>query len=196
MERFASQEAVEVSSLQRLFGDSSRFEHNVRALLELRLSQLQEVDRALQGYLEQAVRNLHPEPRHTIVWVRSIVDRALDLVWQKELKDGVTLPAAWFEEWERAGVRSTPDDGSGRLPSERGRQLRVLRFAAGTGIRGQSVRRMTKYVSRPAALLIEHLQSVGNFGQHQEDDVDQTFAVAVCLAAIALCSGLAEDFAD
>lgn len=196
MDRFAAGQAGEVGSLNRLFGEHGQFDHNIRGLLEMRLAQVEAVDEALRGYVEQAIRHVHPEPRHSIVWVRSIVDRALDLVWQKELKDGTTLPDSWLKEWERAGVRNTPDDGAGRLPSERGKQLRVLRYASGTGIQGRTIRRVTRYVSRPSALLLEHLQSVGNFGQHQDDDVDRPFAVTVCMAAITLCHCLTRDFQD
>jgi len=196
MNRFASGEAGKVGSLQRLFGEHGQFDHNIRGLLEMRLAQVPVVDEALTGYVEQAIRHVHPEPRHAIVWVRSIVDRALDLVWQKELKDGSVLPDSWMKEWERAGVRNTPDDGAGRLPSERGKQLRVLRYAAGTGLQGRTIRRVTRHVTRPTALLLEHLQSVGNFGQHQEDDVDRPFAVTVCLTSITLCHCLARDLLD
>jgi hypothetical protein len=196
MHRFASGEAGEVGSLQRLFGEHARFDHNVRGLLEMRLAQVPVVDEALRGYVEQAIRHVHPEPRHAIVWIRSIVDRALDLVWQKELKDGTIIPESWMEEWARAGVRNTPDDGAGRLPGERGKQLRVLRYASGTGIQGRTIRRVTGHVTRPTALLLEHLQSVGNFGQHQEDEVDRPFAVTVCMAAITLCHCLARDLLD
>ena len=196
MNRFAAGEAGEVGSLQRLFGEDAQFEHNIRGLLEMRLAQVGEIDEALRGYVEQAIRHVHPEPRHAIVWVRSIVDRALDLVWQKELKDGKALPESWVKEWERAGVRNTPDDGAGRLPAERGKQLRVLRYASGTGIQGRTIRRVTRHVSRPSALLLEHLQSVGNFGQHQDDDVDRPFAVSVCMASITQCHCLARDFKD
>jgi hypothetical protein len=192
MNRFAEGQAGEVGSLHRLFGEHGRFDHNIRGLLEMRLAQVKIADEALRGYVEQAIRHVHPEPRHSIVWVRSIVDRALDLVWQKELKDGTILPESWLKEWERAGVRNTPDD-AGRLPAERGKQLRVLRYASGTGIQGRTIRRVTRHVSRPSALLLEHLQSVGNFGQHQEDDVDRPFAVAVCMASITLCHRVDRD---
>ena len=197
IERFATDEAPSVDSLQRLFGDDEHFRQNVRMFLEMRLARVPDFDTALRGYVEQAIRHLDPEPRHSIVWVRGIVDRALDLIWQKELKDGATLPPAWLEEWQRAGVRSSPDDGAGRIPEERGRQIRVLRLATGAGVRGQSVRRLTRHVSRPTSLLVEHLQSVGNFGQHQkEGEADRPFAVATCLCAITLCASLARDFGE
>ena len=165
-------------------------------LLEMRLSQLPEADKALHGYIEQAIRHLQPEPRHALVWMRSIVDRAFELVWETELKDGVTLPTAWLEEWERAGIQRIPDDGHGRVPGERGRQLHLLRLATGTGVGGRTVRRLTRRVSKPTALLLEHLQSVGNFGQHQGDEVTRPFAVSVCLSAIALYASLADDLSD
>jgi hypothetical protein len=48
-------------------------------------------------------------------------------------------------------------------------------------------------VTKPTALLVDHLQSVGNFGQHQDDEVTASFAVATCNSAIALCESLAGD---
>jgi hypothetical protein len=192
-ERFVAREAPEVGSLQRLFGEAEQFERNIRTLLEMRLAHVPEVDSALHGYVQHAIRHLDPDPRHSAVWFRNIADRALDLVWKKELGDGVTLPDKWLEEWERAGLRNMPDDGHGRLPPERGRQLRVLRLATGTGVRGQTIRRVSRYVSRQTALLIEHLQRAGNLGQHQGDEVMRPFAVSLCVTAISLLANLATD---
>jgi hypothetical protein len=193
MRELAAGEAPEVGGLNRLFGDQEHFDQNVRMLLEMRLSQTPVVDKALHGYVEQAIRSLQPEPRHALVWVRSIVDRALDLVWKHELGAGTQLPGAWIEEWKRAGFQRLPDDGYGRLPRERGRQLGTLRFATGSGVRGQSIQRLTRDVTRPTVLLLDHLHEVGNFGQHQSDEVHRDFAVSVCLTAINLCAGLARD---
>jgi len=193
MQKFVAGEAAEVSGLQRLFGDTEHFDHNIRMLLEMRLAQVPRVDDELHGYVEQAIRHLQPEPRHSIVWLRSIVDRALDLIWQKELGNDTALPKSWLAEWERAGIRNPPDDGYGRLPGERGRQMHVLRMAAGTGVRGVTVRRVSRYASRPTAILLEHLLAVGNFGQHQGDVINRPFAVSVCLTAITLAANLAAD---
>ena len=196
MQRFAAEETPSVGSLQRLFGDPDQLNVHMRTLLEMRLGQVPVVDAALHGYVEQAIRHLHPQPQHSLVWVRGIVDRTLDLVWQKELADGVTIPPAWFKEWERAGVRSVPSDGR-RIPGERGRQTRVLRMATGIGVRGQSVPKLASHVSRPTSLLVEHLQAVGNFGQHQKaGEVDAPFAVSACFDAITLCASLARDFGE
>ena len=44
--------------------------------------------------------------------------------------------------------------------------------------------------------MLEHLQAVGNFGQHQDESVSRPFAVSVCLASIALCASLADDLGE
>ena len=56
-----------------------------------------------------------------------------------------------------------------------------------------TIRRVSRYVSRPTALLIEHLQRAGNLGQHQGDEVMRPFAVSLCVTAISLCANLAAD---
>jgi hypothetical protein len=193
MERFVERESAGVTSLQRVFGDAELFQQNVRMLLEVRLAQVPVADKTLHGYVEQAIRHLQPEPRHSTVWVRSIADRALDLIWERELRDGITLPESWMIAWRRAGIQHLPDDGHGRVPGERGRQLRLLRYATGSGVGGRSLKRLTRWVTKPTALLVDHLQSVGNFGQHQDDEVTASFAVATCNSAIALCESLAGD---
>jgi hypothetical protein len=196
MERFVERESAGVTSLQRVFGDPELFQQNVRMLLEVRLAQVPVADKTLHGYVEQAIRHLQPEPSHSTVWVRSIADRALDLIWERELRDGVTLPESWMIAWRRAGIQHLPDDGHGRLPGERGRQLRVLRYATGSGVGGRSLKRLTRWVTRPTALLVDHLQSVGNFGQHQDGEVTASFAVSTCNSAIALCESLAADLGE
>jgi hypothetical protein len=194
MERFAGGQAAGVNSLQRLFGEEVLFDDNIRMLLEMRLSQVPIADETLRGYVEQAIRHLQPEPRHALVWVRSIVDRAQDFIWGQEHRDGVTMPDNRIKELQRAGVQNLPDDGHGRVPGERGRQMRLLRFATGTSVGGRTLRRLAKRVTKPTAILLDHMQSVGNFGQHQEDKVSKAFAVSVCMSAISLCASLAEDY--
>ena len=67
--------------------------------------------------------------------------------------------------------------GTAGFQGERGRQLRLLRYATGSGVGGRSLKRLTRWVTKPTALLVDHLQSVGNFGQHQDDEVTASFAV-------------------
>src|SRR5262249_39255222 len=127
---------------------------------------------------------------HTIVWTRSIAERALDLIWGKELAADRLLPAAWTDAWKHGGIKSWPED-HGRLPRKRGQQCFILRLITGT----EDIQPLAKHVTKPTYLLVDHLQSVGDFGQHREEHpVTIGFAAAVCLSAIELCARLGQDF--
>lgn len=185
MAHYARQRAVEVDNLQSLFGNAERFESNVRALLELRLAQVTAVDQQLYGYVERAIRALHPEPGDAVVWARSITDRALDMVWGTELPDK-TLS----EEWESVGVKF--DDG-GNFPASRGRQCAILRLITGTREHSS----VAKAVTKRTCLLVDHLQNVGDWGQHRsQEEISLPVAASFCLSAIALCESLAHDLGE
>ena len=78
------------------------------------------------------------------------------------------------------------------LPSRLGPQCYILRQITGTSEHNP----VSKFITKPTYLLIDHLQSVGDFGQHQGDNtVTLQFAAAFCLSAIALCDSLARDLA-
>ena len=74
-----------------------------------------------------------------------------------------------------------------------GPQCSILRLATGT----DRVQRKSRYVTKTTYLLIDHLQSVGDFGQHRSDfpeaRVTIGFAAAVVLTAIALVESLTTD---
>ena len=84
-------------------------------------------------------------------------------------------------------------DDRGKLPRGYGPQCNILRLATGT----DRVQRKSRYVTRTTYLLIDHLQSVGDFGQHRGDfpeaQVTIGFAAAVVLTAIALVESLTAD---
>ena len=185
MDRYAQQQAGEVENLRRLFGDEERFKANIRSLLELRLAQVCDVDSELMGYVERAIRDLQPDPTNSVVWARSIAERALDLIWDAELKQGKSLP----EAWESVGIEF---DEGGRLPKRRGQQCRILRQITGTDEHDP----VSEYVTKPTYLLVDHLHSVGNFGQHKEEGtVTVPIAATFCMSAISLCESLARDLA-
>ena len=60
-----------------------------------------------------------------------------------------------------------------------------------------STSRQSKYVTRTTYLLVDHLQSVGDFGQHRRDypetAISVGFAATVVLAAISLIESLMID---
>ncbi|MCZ6688548.1 MAG: hypothetical protein O7H41_02990 [Planctomycetota bacterium] len=185
MAHFAQQQAAEVANLQRLFGDTARFEGNIRSLLELRLAQIPGVDPELRGYVERAIRELQPEPRNSVVWARSIAERALDLIWQAELPADKSLPAGW----KFVGITF---DALGKLPRRRGQQCNILRRITGT----EDHAPVSQFVTKPTYLFVDHLQSVGDFGQHKEEGtLSVAIASAFCLSAIGLCESFARDLA-
>lgn len=180
MAAYARRRKDQVAYLNRLFGDPDRFEDNVQAMLELRLEGIVgRADPNLAGFVRNAIRDLHPDPNGAVVWIRSIAETALDLIWEAEIGPDRSLP----DLWKFAGI--VFDEG--RFPGNRGKQCGILRGITGTG---QS-HRVAEFVTKPTCLLVDHLHSVGNFGQHREgQSVSLPTAASFCLSAIELCERL------
>lgn len=182
MKRYAAGRKEGVTSLHRLFGDAEGFEDNIRDLLELRLEQVTRADDELLRYARKAIRDLRPDPNDSVKWARSVAERALDLIWNAELPGSRSLP----DTWRRAGVFRDDE----KLPHRRGEQCGILRKITG----GAEHSTVARCVTKPTALLVNHVHGVGNFGQHTEGHkVSVGFAAAFCMSAIALCERLAED---
>lgn len=183
METHAKHRGESVSYIRRVFGDVKRYESNIKSFLELRLSHLEGVDPDLKSLIGKAIRDLS-EPEDVLVWIRSITDCALDLVWQTEIPTG-EIPIEWTTEWKDKGVNDPP---SGIIPSKRGNQCKLLRFMV------DPRNNVSTRISQSTYLLIDHIQSAGDFGQHRYGEkVPLSFAVVTCLAAIELCEQLAKD---
>ena len=182
MNRYAEEHGGGLENLRRLFGDTERFKANIRSLLELRLTQTTVADPLLLADVEKAIRDLHPVPIQSANSSRNIADRALDLIWEAELPSDRSIP----EEWKYAGVKFDV------LPQRRGQQCNILRIITGT----EDHSPVAKYVTKPTYLLVDHIQSVGDFGQHRQGiTVSTLIAASFCLSAIALCEGLSRDLA-
>ena len=196
MAEFALRQAPAAADLRRLFGTPEGFETHIRTLLELRLKQVigSETDDDLRTFVYNAVRDLEPDPKLALTWIRSIANRALDLIWNAELGQSRKIPADWIDEWKQAGERLPWLEASQRLPVKIGPQCNVLRLATGA----DRIRPRAKFVTKPTALLIDALQSVGDFGQHRtefrESSVSVGFAAIAALSAIELAASLARDF--
>ena len=193
IQRYARQQAPALTNLTRLFGTASDFETHVGSLLELRLRQIagQGVDSILENFVNRAVKEIN-DPELTINGIRGIVERALVLIWKAELPPQRTLPPQWLAELKRGGITNFPQDQV-KLPRGSGRQCHVLRLITGS----DRSSRQSQYVTKTTSLLVEHLHSVGNFGQHRsqypETDISVGFAAAVVLAAISLVESLTSD---
>ena len=136
------------------------------------------------GYVQRAIRDLQPEPAHSVVWARSIAECVLKLIWDAELGPDRSLP----DHWKHLGLNLVPWE----FPSRLGLQCYILSRITGTSEHNP----VSKFITKPTYLLIDHLQSVGDFGQHRGDDtVTLQFAAAFCLSAIAVCDSLARDLA-
>ena len=185
MARYAQQQASEVANLNRLFGNVERFNSNIQSLLELRLAQVRGADPKLKSYVEKAIRDLHPEPTESLGWARPIALCALDLIWKAELPADKSLPHNWKfpSDWESIK--------GGHLP-ERRYHCGILNIITGT----DKYPRVSEFVKKPTYLFVQHLYSVGNFGQHMEENtVSMPIAATFCLSAISLCESLARDLA-
>ena len=196
MQRYATQQAPAIANLKRLFGSSSGFETNIRSALEMRLEQVAttRTDRHLRDFVARAVSDLDHNPELAVNGVRGIATRALALIWKAELPPDQTLPSEWIDEWKHSAV-NLPDE-RGKLPRRYGAQCNVLRLATGT----DRVQRKSRYVTKTTYLLIDHLQSVGDFGQHRPDfpetEVTVGFAASIVLSAIALVESLTADLSS
>jgi len=191
MEHYAKQKSGGMANLRRLFGDEQRYYENIRSLLEMRLSQVRRTDPTLHGYVERAICDLYPHAGDSVVWMRSIAERAFDLIWDVELPPDRSLPMKWTEEWKHAGKKWS-EDSQGRLPGSQGAQCNILRLITGS----KNANPVARHIKKPTFLVLDYLQSVGDFGQHKEDQVTLGFAASVCLSAIALCESLAEDLSE
>ena len=192
MQRYAQAQAPEMADLNRTFGSRAGFDRHIRSLLELRLAQVAAIgaDEELCRLVRNAIERIKPPPKDALREARFIVEHALNLVWEMEFPDG-KIPQGLLSE--RAREQRYHSDGSDRaLPlSERCHVMRQLTRS------DRPVR--SKYVTKRTSLLMDHLQSVGNFGSHLGDypDVEVTigFAASIVLSAVELVECLAGEVA-
>ena len=181
MAAYARERKSEVAYLNRLFGRPGRFENNIQGMLELRLEGIaNRADPKLAGLVKNAIRDLHPDPDTAVMWMRNVADTAFDLIWKAELPVNKSLPEDWKSLYT---VGEAPD----RLPQSRGAQCHALRLFTGT----EKNPRVAQFVTKPTCLLVDHIHSIGNFGQHRGgQEISLPTAASFCLSAIELCERL------
>jgi hypothetical protein len=198
MAHYAHLQAPAVTDLKRYFGTEEAYNANVRSLLELRLTQVSRgsVDNELLNHVTKAVRDIEPDPWGALTHIRNVVARALTIIWGVELPPDKTLPAEWVDSWKH-GRELLPwlDKCQGRLPLKDGQQCNVLRLITGT----ERIPRLARYITKPTYVLLDHLQSVGDLGQHRNDfstgPITVGFAAAVLFDSIELVASLSRDMA-
>jgi hypothetical protein len=156
-------------------------------VLAIRLEHIRGADLQLLAHAERMVRDL-TEPSFVLAHVRSLVKLAMLLVWRSELPSG-EIPAEWSNDW--AGAEQTPPRGRiDSLPT--GARFKALRLMADPRRAGRT------RLSRSTVFLLDFMNTVGNFGQHQgerldEDDVSQ--GLAVSMSAIHFVEQLSRELA-
>lgn len=183
MQRFAKEKGAGSTGLRRLFGTAEDFEVNIKGIIDLRSAQLAGVDSDLQTHIRVAIQNFD-SPSVVLAQIRGLVNRTLYLIWEAELPSR-QIPEEWVTSWKQSGVTNVP---AGKLSSEPGLQCRVLSLMV------DPRNDVSTRISRMTYLLLNHLQNVGNFGQHLgREVVSRGFGAAVCFAATELIKQLTID---
>ncbi len=190
MEKMALHHGSEAVELKRLFLTEDLYAKQIQRVLELRLAQVPGGDSKLRGYVERATRELSTGPAETLNSIRLISRRALELIWNAEL-DGGTWPQSWIDIWKGEG-----NDGlrliektQRAFPKQDGMQCAILReITGGYG----NLPTIAKHVTRSSYILVEHVKSAGDLGQHLEDKLTTADAASICFACVELFARLAK----
>jgi len=200
MQRFAAGHELRSRDLRDLFKDADTELRSLKTLLALRLSAIQNAHSDTKSYIDHAIEGLARGPKTALASIRSIAEEALTVAWEAECP-GNAVPALMQQQL----TKSWDTGGGGLEPSifqklgDKNTRRRILRIAAGD----QGRAKVTKKVTRPMMLLIDHLHNVGNYGQHindippsQEVPVDVSFCASACWNAIELLKRMSEDLAE
>jgi hypothetical protein len=175
--------------LASLFGTSEGFIANAKGLLQLRFAGLPPADEDLLAYLQNAIEN-SVNPNVLIRMIRALVERSFQMIWDRSIPDR-RIPMDWSAEWKQpdrdGNTINYPPEGAvqvGRL----GKQCQLLNLMTDPRRTRRTPVRRSTYV------LIEGLQTVGDFGQHLEGEiVPQGFGISVCLSALQVVEQLTVD---
>jgi hypothetical protein len=173
-----------------LFDQPDRWMVSEARALQFRLGHLRAegVDEELASHLRLAVENVLTQQVFRRQ-VRGVNERALSLVWDAELPTR-QIPPEWTDGWKRAGLNSAPE---GSVPVDPGPQVWLLRLMTNPKKGGK---RRSHCITRRTAILIDHLQAAGDFGQHtdgEETSWTVPFCLAVCHSALELAASLIAD---
>ena len=199
MNNYAGSQEGSARDLRELFRDLEAEKRTMRRLLEIKMAQVHGGSDELREFVQHAINGLNGGARAALTSIRSVAEEALGVAWDSEFP-GNTITADAQRQltlpWDQRGANISREDLA-KLDNANIRR-RILRLAAGA----EGRIRVTKRISRPSMLLIEHLHRVGDYGQHmrdvpegQEATVDFEFCVSACLSAIALLKRLSEDLA-
>lgn len=192
IEEHARDKIPDRKAFNHLFESEINYQKNICKVLQLRLAQAPIVENTLTRYVKKAIGDLSDgSPEYVFDRCRGIIEEAVCSIWKQEELNGLPqLPKEWTDTWvNNQGLRMP--EGMDPLPTDRGQQMRVLRYIAGST---QKYSRVAKKVSRHTVMLLEQLNNVGNFHNHSQGERSSIGAAcAMCFIGIELLQSLASD---
>lgn len=191
MERQAKRMVGTVEGTKMLFGKEEDFVRNTPSVLQHRLDQITPIDESLHAKVNIAIQLIASDPEASLGDIRRITQLAIDLCLKRELPDG-KIPVEWVAKWKTAFLVGNNEIADGKIPRKDGLRCHLLKLMAGTDLTPRFAQKLT----RTTILLIDHLQTLGDFGQHTDGNViSRPFALSACYAAVEMCASLSADFA-
>lgn len=192
IEKMALRHGSQTVELKKLFLTKELYAKQIQRVLELRLGHVEGGDAELFRRVKKTIRELSYGPADVISSVRMVTRRSLELIWDAELNNG-KWPLEWAESWKLEGsyglypLKNT----SKSFPSSDGAQCAVLCDI--TGGRYGNLSPVAKYVTRATYLLLEHVKSIGDLGQHFTGDITTAYAASICFTCIELFARLTDE---
>lgn len=184
----------------RLFGSPDSYANNLPELLARRLSHLDRFHEILFRLVEGSIDSMHRHAPMALAHLTNIRDAALNWIFDGELEATWEVPSDtifyWTEVQEelprkrRDGLideMMAADDW--RVPSNPGQQIHLLKLLVGADERFS--KNMTKYISKQAYVLLEHVHGYRNMNEHmQGEDLSAGVAGAALMTCVELLACL------
>ncbi|MBI4661636.1 MAG: NACHT domain-containing protein [Verrucomicrobia bacterium] len=174
--------------LNKLFGSWEDYRTNIRVILERRISQIVRFDETLFHMVQRGIEDIPVHPGVCLNNLTHIEDRALDLIWEKELGACRKLPPEIESYWTESPrdsnkfVSEMMKSDRWEVPGERGPQLALLQLL--TGSHQDFKRVMAKHASKDTYVLLNAIHSFRNRTQHADG---QEIHLGVAVTAVMLC---------
>jgi hypothetical protein len=174
-------------SMARLFGTWDAYRSNIRGLLDRRLAHISPFDDRLHRYVELSINFLPNEPEFSLNNLTSLEERALDLIWQRELGTDRVIPSEVIAYWTTSPrdrnkfIKEMMYGNSWVVPSDRGPQVGLLQLLTGSVYGFESKAKVT---SKDTYALVNAIHSFRNRTEHA---AGQGIQFGVAVAAIMTC---------